>query len=98
APGCVIYDQQASATFTWNRSACADLAIDSVSLDLYQPSTRLDVVAEAYCEDGEITVDGLDADTYSVTLDAFTVRGVPVVTVQDTVSVYPGDNVFSYRF
>jgi hypothetical protein len=94
----VIYDHQASATFRWNRSACVELGIDRITLDLYQPSARADVVVDAFCEDGEIILDGLDPDNYQVALDATAAPGVPVVSVDDSVSVYPGDNVFSYRF
>ena len=97
-PGCVIYDRDSSATFRWNRSACIELDIDRVFIDLYQPSTNVDIQAEAFCEDGEVTFDGLDADTYTVVIDAVEPSGLAVVTVEEDVSVFPGDNVFSYRF
>lgn len=97
-PGCVIHDHEAMATFRWNVAACYELGIDSVTVDLYQPGTGVDIVARTLCEHGEITFDGLDADTYVVAIDAEAAPGVPVVTVDDAVSVYPGDNVFSYRF
>jgi hypothetical protein len=96
--GCVIYDHDAVATFQWNVSSCGELAIDRVAIDLFQPGTGVDIQAEAFCEDGAITFDGLEPDTYLVTVYALERTGLEVVRVEDEVSVFAGDNVFSYRF
>jgi hypothetical protein len=97
-PGCVVYDHGASATFQWDVSSCDALGIDTVSVDIYPQNGGSDIFADAPCGWGALTFDGIDADTYTVAIDAVAAPRVPVVSVDDSVSVYPGDNVFSYRF